>query len=378
MKKLIIPAAFLLVAAGLIAWPDRQTLDAPAVVEQPPASGAAQDLRNTGLTAETRSGLASGYTQTGIVEQPEPARPKGFTEVMTGGHPFDRAKSLYGVMWKGFVESLDITESERNRLREILIAHEAHNIELRALYWSGEITGEEHAAAFRTHGQLAGVLDSFLSGEQIAQFWEENGRRSENALQARQQQDLLDIANGEVGLLAATNNDDLATVQAYISSGADVDMMSSDGSSTPLHNAVTRGSTEMARVLLAAGADPNISTTDDFKTTPLGEAAGKGNAEMIETLIANGADPDFTTRGPGFSPLVIAALAGQTDAVSALLKGGADTSGVAGSRALNHSIRSGNTAMEQLLIDAGAAGDIVTAATRESRETNRGLGAGNN
>ena len=130
---------------------------------------------------------------------------------------------------------------------------------------------------------------------------EENGRRSGNAQQARQQQDLLDIANGEVGLLAAANNDDLATVQAYISSGADVDMMSSDGSSTPLHNAVTRGSTEMARMLLAAGADPNVSTTDDFKTTPLGEAAGKGNAEMIKTLIA----------------------------------GGADTSGVAGSRALN-------------------------------------------
>lgn len=132
--------------------------------------------------------------------------------------------------------------------------------------------------------------------------------------------------------------------------------------SSPLVVAATGGSSQMVRLLLAAGADPDlpaaapIETTvcaDDptdcsavaalvaltppeespegsehgalvrsVTTTPLLEAAWNGDGEVVDALLAAGADPN----GPGelgFTPLHAAAAAGDQEIVAALFTAGA-------------------------------------------------------
>jgi len=321
----------------------------------------------------------SDLTREELIERfnPRPRAPMSFAEAISSTHPLDRAERIYGTRWKGFVESLNLSDAEIGRVREMFVAHEAHNAELRDLYWSGEISMEEHAGARRTHGQLAASLGQLLGDDQVARFWATTESQAENAQLAREQLDAHRLANGEVGILDASNRGDTASVQAYIDSGADVNAATLDGRQTPLLNAVFERNPEMVRMLIEAGADPDLSTTGDIRTTPLGRAASMGDVEVIRSLVAGGADIDLGPNGPGFSPLATASLAGHTAAVAALLELGADATGVAGTRALNDSIRYGNREMEQMLIEAGASGNLSTFMAREFKEIGRRLGVVN-
>jgi ankyrin repeat protein len=89
---------------------------------------------------------------------------------------------------------------------------------------------------------------------------------------------------------------------------------------TPLKEACTRGDLEIARVLLEAGADPNL-VTDAW--TPLMEAARLGNREMIQLLVEFGADPN-TTNEENWTALMAASNNGRTEAVDQLVQFGAD------------------------------------------------------
>lgn len=82
-----------------------------------------------------------------------------------------------------------------------------------------------------------------------------------------------------------------AVAALLLARGADVNGVSHNAMRVgPLHSAVTGNHAELARTLLAAGADANAAQRGGF--TPLMGAAQNGNAEVVRLLLAHGARPE--------------------------------------------------------------------------------------
>lgn len=122
-------------------------------------------------------------------------------------------------------------------------------------------------------------------------------------------------------LRTATKMDDLAAVKAAIANGADVNSKSSGHGFTALHYASASGFTEIARELIRAGADVNV--TSDSNTTPLHQAVEAGSLEIVRELIDAGADVNAFDNVE--TPLHIASRIGYLEIVRELLQAGADT-----------------------------------------------------
>jgi anti-sigma-K factor RskA len=84
-------------------------------------------------------------------------------------------------------------------------------------------------------------------------------------------------------LLAAARKSDAAAVKALLAKGADVNAKSPYGA-TPLFFACDRGSAEVVKILLDAGADPNIRDTF-YKATPTIWAVQRDHAEVVKLLV---------------------------------------------------------------------------------------------
>ncbi len=121
----------------------------------------------------------------------------------------------------------------------------------------------------------------------------------------------------------AVKADDLQGIQALISSGANVNEL--DGFGTPLHMAVARGSVEIAKLLIEAGADVEAETVapSQKKAHPLHTAAYSNRAPVAALLIERGAKVDARD-SQGSTPLMIAASSGNTKVAELLLQAGAD------------------------------------------------------
>jgi len=90
---------------------------------------------------------------------------------------------------------------------------------------------------------------------------------------------------------------------------------------SPLHRAVYNGDIELARLLLAYGADVNARTR--VGQTPLHLTVLIDRPPLAELLLAAGADPNGTT-DQGIAPLHCAAMLGRAALASMLLAAGAD------------------------------------------------------
>ena len=119
----------------------------------------------------------------------------------------------------------------------------------------------------------------------------------------------------------AAQQGDEAMVRAALEQGADVNVAQGDGM-TALHWAGLRDDADVARMLLAAGADVNATTRLNGHT-PLLLAAEEGHAVVLTPLLQAGADVNARTAN-GTSALMFAAGAGNLEAVNTLLTDGAD------------------------------------------------------
>jgi ankyrin repeat protein len=66
--------------------------------------------------------------------------------------------------------------------------------------------------------------------------------------------------------------------------------------STPLYTAAVQGETEIVRLLLEAGADPNRESGGQSEGTPLCAAASWGRTDVVWLLLQHGADPNLAER----------------------------------------------------------------------------------
>jgi len=160
-------------------------------------------------------------------------------------------------------------------------------------------------------------------------------------------------AGADSPLVRAAKDGDVATVRKLITSGADVNAPSGDGS-TPLLWAAHRSDIETARALIAAGA--KVDAANNYGITPLLDASGAGDAEMMELLLKAGADPN--RRHPeGHTALMAAARSGSAPAVRLLLDRGVDvnaTDSFQKQTALMWATAEGHLEVVDVLLKAGA------------------------
>ena len=110
-------------------------------------------------------------------------------------------------------------------------------------------------------------------------------------------------------------------VRSLIKQAADVNAAQGDGM-TALHWAALNGDVEIAKMLLYAGANLK-ATTRLGAYTPLSMAAKAGNSAIVGEMLKAGADPKAAGAN-GLTPLMMAATSGDPDAVRMLLERGAD------------------------------------------------------
>ena len=172
---------------------------------------------------------------------------------------------------------------------------------------------------------------------------------------------------GEKYILSTTNYEmktlDLEKVKRLIEEGADIN--ANKGGETPLFAAVGAGSNEVAKFLIAKGADVNAPGFGGL--TPLFPACVICDKDVVELLITKGADVNAKTQGEftGLTPLHTACRGGQKEVVELLISKGADlnakiTSAPAvlsqtlGATPLHHSSSLGHKDVVELLIAKGA------------------------
>ena len=83
---------------------------------------------------------------------------------------------------------------------------------------------------------------------------------------------------------------EIGRAEILIQQGADPNTRDHNGW-TPLHEVAQRNHSELLRLLLDAGANPNVPGGDE-NYTPLHDAVEAGHVEIIKLLIERGADKD--------------------------------------------------------------------------------------
>jgi ankyrin repeat protein len=154
------------------------------------------------------------------------------------------------------------------------------------------------------------------------------------------------VANGAIhgSIFAAAYTGDLATVEACLEQGANI-----DARGKALYLAAEKGHKEVVELLLEHGVDVNAKNNNG--QTPLDLAASRGYTDIVELLINKGADSNLK------DALHYAASEGHKEIVELLLENGADVN--AGTdyynkTAAEFAMGRGNTEIVKLLSSKGA------------------------
>ncbi len=155
-------------------------------------------------------------------------------------------------------------------------------------------------------------------------------------------------------VLDAAKTGDVSALKDELRSGGDVNAAQGDGF-TALHWAAKLGNEEIARVLIAAGADVR-ATTRIGNHMPLHVASAAGQPLVVEALLVGGA-PVGALTATGTRPIHYAAASGSGATVASLAAGGADVDAVEpqwGQTPLMFAAGGGRSESVQALLDAGA------------------------
>lgn len=151
-------------------------------------------------------------------------------------------------------------------------------------------------------------------------------------------------------LMEAVKLNDLKTVEKMLSEPAyPVDEVDADGF-TPLLKAAREGLTEMTKLLLAKGANPNH--LDVWMGANAGHKAGYwGRTEVMKLLVKSKMEINARGLSNGYTPLHDSVSGGHIETTRVLLEAGAriDIQGHDGLTALDIAKANGNEAMIQLL-----------------------------
>ena len=160
---------------------------------------------------------------------------------------------------------------------------------------------------------------------------------------------------------------DVQQVKALLAAGAKVND-DAYGVRPPLYLTIVQGqqqNTAVAKLLLAAGANPNVEVDDGYpggRRVVLQTAVGWGNIEIMKALLAAGAKVDHVDKS-GQQPIHTAAARGSIEAAKVLLAAGArvdaeiksnEMDSMNGYQPLHIAAFHGNTATVEFLISMGA------------------------
>lgn len=126
--------------------------------------------------------------------------------------------------------------------------------------------------------------------------------------------------NGSTPISIAAQNGYDAVVKLLLLAGADPNIGNKDG--PPLSKAIEKGHETVVKLLLATPGI-NVDARGRFGNTPLLIAAQDGDATVIELLLAAGAKPNVRNRD-GHTPLLYAIMKRREGVVKLLLTAGAD------------------------------------------------------
>jgi uncharacterized protein len=178
---------------------------------------------------------------------------------------------------------------------------------------------------------------------------------------------LVFAAAADTRLADAAQNGDKDRVRALLQQNANPNAAQGDGS-TALHWAAYQDDLEMAKLLLAAGANVKAVTRLEA-VTPLHMAAKNGSAPMIGLLMQAGAEAGAAD-GNGTTPLMLAAASGNADAVKLLLDHGAQVNAkdtAHGQTALMFAASLNRADAIRVLMDHGADAKIATTVVKPER-----------
>ena len=144
--------------------------------------------------------------------------------------------------------------------------------------------------------------------------------------------------SGLTALMTAARTGDAAIVETLLDHGADVNAATAETRSTALMWALAAPHHEVARLLLARGADPTRETAAGFTTLMF--AARNGDVEMGRALVEAGVDVN-APGSDGTHALPLAIIAGQAGFARFLLDEGADPDQRAGGVTALHAAAGG-------------------------------------
>ncbi len=130
------------------------------------------------------------------------------------------------------------------------------------------------------------------------------------------------LMSGETPLMEAARRGNLADVRVLLSNKADPNARESIGGQNALMWALSQRQSAVVEELIKGGADVHTGSKTGF--TPLMVAAQQGDQDSARILLRAGAKPNVAQPKTGLTPLMIASAMGQAKAVDVLLDNGAD------------------------------------------------------